>query len=386
MTRSDVDVSFLSAGHDLSDARLHRLASALVRSGLSVEVLGMGDVHGAPPGVDAQSFGTPSLTRRAAVAPVLPWKARGRVLVAFEPTTAAVTVPVARLRRRPVAVDVYEDYLAVLHDRSWARGASAGVARGVARAAIAAARHADLTTVADDHVPPLDARQRLVVRNLPDPAMLPEPGPRDHGPRAVYIGDVRRTRGLFTMLGALAAAPRWALDVVGLVAATDEPGLAAWLAQNPETAARVRFHGRLPPSDAWRMARGAWAGLALLDDTPAFREAMPSKVYEYVACGLPVVATALPRQQEFVTRARCGAVVPLGAATAEATAAVLEAWVDGPTQYDSCAAGAAAAGLQYRRDDNYGAFVHAVRALLSTNSGARPALRQRERGLASEGR
>ena len=362
---ADVDVSFLSAGHHLCDARLHRLASALVRSGLRVEVLGMGDVRGAPSGVDARSFGTPSLARRAAVAPVLPWRARGRVLLAFEPITAAAAVPVARVRRRPVAVDVYEDYLAVLHDRSWARGASAGVARAVARAAVAAARHADLTTVADDQVPPFDARHRLVVRNLPDSSMLPDPAPRNPDPRVVYIGDVRRTRGLFTMLAALEAAPRFTLDVVGLVAAVDEPGLAAWLAQHPETAARVRFHGRRPPSEAWRVARGAWAGLALLDDTPAFREAMPSKVYEYVACGLPVVATALPRQQDFVTRARCGAVVPLGAPAAEATAAALEGWVDDPTRYAECAARATAAGQQYRRDDNYGPFVDAVQALLS---------------------
>jgi glycosyltransferase involved in cell wall biosynthesis len=359
-----VDVSFLSAGHVLSDARLHRLASALVRSGLSVEVLGMGDVRDAPPGVEAQTYGRPSLRRRAALAPVLPWRARGDVLVAFEPATSVATVPVARLRGKRVVVDVYEDYLALLHDRAWATGPSAAMARAVARAAVAAAGHADLTTVADEQVAPFSARHRLVVRNLPDPSMLPESTVRDAESRAVYVGDVRRSRGLFTMLKALEAAPRWSLDVVGLVAAADEHGVADWLIGHPETAARVRFLGRHPPATAWEPARGAWAGLALLDGTPAFSEAMPSKLYEYVACGLPVVATALPRQRDFVARHRCGALVPIGEGAASATGAALEHWLDNPSEYERVANGAAAAGAQYRRANNYRPFVRAVQDLL----------------------
>ena len=74
------------------------------------------------------------------------------------------------------------------------------------------------------------------------------------------------------------------------------------------------------------MARGASCGLVLLDDTPAFRAALPSKLYEYVASGLPVVVTDLPRQREFVEHWQVGAVVSPGPARARELADVLVAW------------------------------------------------------------
>ncbi|NUR30435.1 MAG: hypothetical protein HOV83_32045, partial [Catenulispora sp.] len=40
--RAGVDVSIITGGHDVADARLHRLAAALRRAGLAVEVIGLG--------------------------------------------------------------------------------------------------------------------------------------------------------------------------------------------------------------------------------------------------------------------------------------------------------------------------------------------------------
>ncbi|MBV9097621.1 MAG: glycosyltransferase, partial [Frankiaceae bacterium] len=160
------------------------------------------------------------------------------------------------------------------------------------------------------------ARQRLVVRNLPDLTALPAPAAREPEPRAVYVGDVRRSRGLVTMLTALESAPEWSLDVVGPVAAADQPWLDGWLATSA-AASRLRLHGRLPPARAWQVASGAWVGLSLLDDTPAFRDAVPSKLYEYAAVGLPSLATPLPRVVDLLTESGAGVVVADAAATAD---------------------------------------------------------------------
>ena len=111
------------------------------------------------------------------------------------------------------------------------------------------------------------------------------------------------------MLAAVEAAPGWELDVVGPVAAADRAWLDDWFATSP-AASRVRFHGRKPPKQAWALARGAWVGLSLLDDTPAFRDAVPSKLYEYLAAGLAVVTTPLPRAAAIVTESAAGVVVP----------------------------------------------------------------------------
>jgi glycosyltransferase involved in cell wall biosynthesis len=57
-------------------------------------------------------------------------------------------------------------------------------------------------------------------------------------------------------------------------------------------------------------------GLSLLDDTPAFRDAVPSKLYEYAAVGLPSLATPLPRVAELLHESGAGVVVADAAATA----------------------------------------------------------------------
>lgn len=305
--------------------------------GLRVEVLALGDPAAGPSEALVRTHQRRGAAGRASDALLRPWTAHGRVIVVLDPDA----VPVARLAgavlRRPVVVDVHEDYAALARDRSWSSGAAGPVVRGVLSGVTRLSRGAALTVVADEQVPPYSARHRLVVRNLPDTAMLPAPAPRSAEPRALYVGDVRRSRGLFAMLDTLELAPSWTLDVVGPVAAADRPELDAWVVSSP-AATRVRFHGRRPPREAWALASGAWAGLSLLEATPAFLAAVPSKVYEYLACGLAAVVTPLPRQAELVTAAGAGAVV----ASPTAAAAVLESWAADPALVEPLSAAARA--------------------------------------------
>ena len=332
------DVSLVTSGHDVADARLHRLVGAFVRAGMSVEMLGLGSPDSAPPGLGAlATHPRGSLWRRGADAAVLPWRARGRVVVVVDPDTIPSASLAALVRRRPLVVDVHEDYARLLADRRWARGAVGVVARAVVGAASVLARRAAVTVVADDHVPPLTARDRRVVRNLPDGGYLPSPSvPLDPEPRIVSIGDLRRSRGLFTMLAALESAPDWTLDLVGPVAPADQSALDAWLASSP-AADRVRLHGRLPPREAWAVAAGAWFGLALLDDTPAFRDAMPTKLYEYLGSGLAFAVTPLPRMAALAQESGAGVVV----ADADGLAAALRSAQADPRALDALRTSAA---------------------------------------------
>lgn len=319
---ADIDVTILSSGHDVADARLHRHCAALRRAGLRVEVLAKGRADDAPAGTEFRAGRSRGMAGRGVQALLLPGRARGRVLITLDPDL----IPAARMRRllshgRRLAVDLHEDYVALLDDRAWAKGPRGAVARVWARTAVSLSRGADLTVVADQHVPPAEAARRLVVRNLPDLSLLPERGEPDPRPRALYIGDVRASRGLFDMLRAVELAPDWELDVVGPVAAADRERLDAWAAESP-AAARVRLHGRMPPAAAWRLARGAWAGMSLLHSTPAFESAIPSKVYEYLACGLPVLTSPIKRAAELVEQAGAGAV----AAGPDEAGAALRAW------------------------------------------------------------
>jgi glycosyltransferase involved in cell wall biosynthesis len=326
LSGTDIDVTILSSGHDVADARLHRHCAALRRAGLRVEVMAKGSADDAPAGAEFRPARSRGLARRGIQALLLPGRARGRVLITLDPDL----IPAARLRRafshgRRLAVDMHEDYVALLDDRAWAKGARGTVARIWARTAVSLSRGADLTVVADHHVPPQDAAHRLVVRNLPDLTLLPERGEPAERPRALYVGDVRESRGLFDMLRAIELAPDWELDIVGPVSPRDRARLDAWVAGSA-AASRVRLHGRMPPAAAWRLAQGAWAGMSLLHSTPAFESAIPSKIYEYLACGLPVLTSPILRAAELVEKAGAGLVV----ANAEEAGAALRTWSDAP--------------------------------------------------------
>jgi glycosyltransferase involved in cell wall biosynthesis len=325
MTGQRLDVSFVSSGHDVADARLHRIAAAVIASGLTVEVIGLGDRDGGPAGAHVRTSQRAPLWRRALTALSSPWGARGAILVCLDPDVAIGSALVRALRRRLLVVDVHEDYAALLRDRTWATGLRGRIARGAVAVATAVAARADLTVVADDTLPPPRprCRHRLVVRNEPDRALLAavRAGPAAAGHRAVYVGDVRRSRGLAVMIDALAQAPDWTLDIVGPVSVADASWLAARIAA-PDVAGRVRVHGRKPPAAAWRIAGGADVGLALLDDTPAFRAALPTKVAEYLCAGMAVLATPLPRVERVLAESSGGTTVR----TAGEAGAVLQQW------------------------------------------------------------
>jgi glycosyltransferase involved in cell wall biosynthesis len=360
-----VDVSIVTSGHDVADARLHRVCAALQRGGLRVEVLALGDPAGAPPGVEVTTRARGAVLSRPATALRYAAAARGTVLLALDPDSLLACLLVGRLRGRRVVADVHEDYAALLRDRAWARGWQGRAAGTVARAATAAARRADLVVVADEHVPPTDARARLVVRNLPDLHMLPEPSGREARPRALYVGDVRGSRGLWAMLEAVERSPEWELDLVGPVAPADEHRLAEELAARG-LEERVRLHGRLAPRAAWRLAEGAWCGLALLEDTPAFREALPSKLYEYLGCGLAVVVSDLPRQAALISEVGGGAVVPAGPDAGAAAAEVLSRWLEHPAELDLARSAARDWRATQLDDDPYAVLSSRVAALTRT--------------------
>lgn len=308
MSRSTApDVGIITTGHDVADARLHKITAALQHRDLRVELWGLGDAEGGPAGAVVHAGPRGNLAQRLARTAVLPWRTKAKVVMTVDPDMIPVTRLVTAVRRRKLVVDVHEDYERLLADRAWARGPIGLPARLLVRAGSRLAAGADLTVVADSHLAPHQAKHRLVVQNLPDHGFL-APSPPSGPPRAVYVGDLRTSRGLFDMVETVATAPEWSLDLVGPVAPSDRDGIEARIAQ-PDLNGRVRLHGRQPPADAWRIAQGAWASLAMLQPTPAFVEAMPSKIYEYLASGLPVLSTRLPRQTRVIEESGGGVLV-----------------------------------------------------------------------------
>jgi glycosyltransferase involved in cell wall biosynthesis len=143
---------------------------------------------------------------------------------------------------------------------------------------------------------------------------------RRAGARLLYVGNVAAWSGLELAVAALPELARAHPDVRLCVAGDGLPGALARLraqAASLGVAERVDFLGRRPPEELPELLAGADVGLAASAPVPFRRYAAPLKVMEYMAAGLPVLATEGTEAGASVARAGAGLAVPYDAASVE---------------------------------------------------------------------
>jgi glycosyltransferase involved in cell wall biosynthesis len=181
--------------------------------------------------------------------------------------------------------------------------------------------------------------------------------------RLVYVGAITRARGALDIIeaGRVLRTHGVQTHVIGSTdAATRTPMAAA------HEAGDVVWHGFLPNAEAMQIIDGAMAGLSLLHDEPNYRHSQPTKVLEYMAHGVPVITTPLPRAVSIVEEYSSGVVVPFNNPDA-----VVEAAVDlkqDPVRRAALAAnGHAAALTHFNWDRDAEAFVQTLEMWVNEN-------------------
>lgn len=80
--------------------------------------------------------------------------------------------------------------------------------------------------------------------------------------------------------------------------------------------------GRVPPESIPGILAKCDAAFISFMDTPLFAKTIPAKLQSYMACGMPIVASACGETERIVTEAKCGVCAPIGDAEALAAAIV----------------------------------------------------------------
>ena len=212
-------------------------------------------------------------------------------------------------RLPPVVWDVHEDTAVALGDREWVPGPLRWLlAAFVRRLERWAERNVHLV-LAEDGYRSRFRRTHPVVRNHPwERAVADVAADADGGavPRVVYVGRISRGRGLHTMLGLARE--------LGSSARVELAGPAdTEVEQEVRTAAAegtIVHHGFVPNDRIGEVLAGASVALSLLSDDPNYLVSMPSKVIEYLAHGVPVVATPLPSVRALIEEEGGGVLVP----------------------------------------------------------------------------
>ena len=235
--------------------------------------------------------------------------------------------------------DVHEDYPA--HARTKLAGHAV---RGWLKASMWMALEGLARRTFDDFVcvsPALAARfppaSTVVVGNFPLHRRFAAPGGNgsyaDRHNRLIYTGAISEVRGFREMVHALDLLPAeldCRLRVMGWLR---PPRLAACARELPG-GDKVDLIPAGPRPAVVEELLNARAGLILLHPLPNHHDAIRSnKLFEYMAAGLPVIASDLPRWREIVRGVDCGLVVdPLDPA---AIAAAIEHLLVNPEQAEA---------------------------------------------------
>lgn len=150
--------------------------------------------------------------------------------------------------------------------------------------------------------------------------------PRTAGRRVVaYLGALERQRQadfLLKVVSRLRA--RYPTILLLVIGDSSEPGDREWLRERAVALGvddLIEWCGWLPRAQAWQRLRSAEVGLSPIPPGFLFDVSSPTKVIEYLALGLPVIANPIPDQAQVIAESRAGLCVEY---TPEAFAAGLD--------------------------------------------------------------
>jgi len=123
--------------------------------------------------------------------------------------------------------------------------------------------------------------------------------------RLGYIGEISHERGINQIITILENIGTDRIEL--MLAGPVRPDVSENLNyKNAQSAGWLMYHGQLSPKEAWREMGNCDVGLALLFPSPNFFESYPTKLFEYMVLGLPVIASDFPLWKEIIVGNQCG--------------------------------------------------------------------------------
>ena len=331
-----VDICSLSTVHYAYDNRIyHKQARSLAAAGFSVTVLARAEDDPPPDDTVNVQYLPSHHSRFARFVSTLRllgrvFQLRARVYVVHDPELLPLALALKLLRCR-VVYDMHEDMPAQIGMKEWlprwSRPFIAALYRRLERFAL---RRLDGLVLAETgYEPAYTHRHRATVLNYPttrshqadaqdathqiisasddEPGQVPAQAP---GQVVAYVGTLTERRGLFTMLEAARQIkediPSVLFKLVGPINVPSEAARAKAFIDDHDLHQIVQFTGRLAPVQAHAQLKDARVGLALLEPEPNYLHSLPTKLFEYMLAGVPVLCSNVPLWQQIVADSGCG--------------------------------------------------------------------------------
>ncbi len=313
-----VDICALSTVHYAYDSRIyHKQARSLAAAGFRVTVVARAETD-APPDDTVEIRPVAShrfrLTRFLGALLMIgrALRVRARIYVIHDPELLPLGLTLKLLGRR-VVYDMHEDMPAQIGMKEWLpRWSRPWIARVYRRLERWSLGVLDGLVLAESgYEPAYSHRHRTTVLNYPAIESLPDGGSAPPPePVVTYVGTLTERRGLFTMLEVARqikeAIPSVRFKLVGPINVSGEADKARRFVEDHDLGQIIQFTGRLAPVQAHAHLKDARVGLALLEPEPNYLHSLPTKLFEYMLAGVPVLCSHVPLWRQIVEEAACG--------------------------------------------------------------------------------
>jgi glycosyltransferase involved in cell wall biosynthesis len=311
-------VHITSAHHTGDDRIFHKQCRSLAAHGFAVTVVGPGEDGGSVAGVrilGIPSLGGGRLRRMSATV----WRLLTRcvrlpadVYHFHDPELISLGFVLKLLGRR-VVYDVHEDYPQKILTKDWIspvvrRPLSVMMA---AVEALAGRLFDGIVAVTPTIAARFPPAKTTTLRNFPmfeEFATVAETPYLERPLQVCYVGTLSKARGLFDMVRAAGLVRDGAAQCLQLAGGFEADDEEAQSRAEPGWA-RVDYRGWLDRPDIAQIMANVRAGLVVLHPDPCFIDAYPVKMFEYMAAGLPVVASDFPAYREILDDGACGLLI-----------------------------------------------------------------------------
>jgi hypothetical protein len=151
-------------------------------------------------------------------------------------------------------------------------------------------------------------RRVVAIHNYPITSHFHSRSPVERASRElniIYAGSLSSFRGIDTNVKAMSLLPERVRARLVLCGGWDPPELLEELRADPGFA-RTEYKGVVAHTDLAARIEQADVGIATLQPTKAYMRALPTKLFEYLALGLPVVVSDFPAWRKLVEANHCG--------------------------------------------------------------------------------